>query len=95
MNTSVLGRARRDKMHDPVENVAALAAADLSAMIKGRKTIIDGVGANAPERFHARAQLQKQPGSETILPNGSGPGVRTKLTSFLEKCAIRASEEGV
>ena len=59
-----LGRARRDNLYDYVRNVEELANVDLSTLIRGKKSLIPGIGVKMLERFRARARLQKQPNAK-------------------------------
>lgn len=61
------GRSRRDAMLEHVRTVSALARVDIAYMLKGKKTLIRGVGKNLLERFHERARLQKTPGARPYL----------------------------
>ena len=59
-----LGRSKRDSMFPHVKNLTELASADMSRFIKGRKTIIPGIGPDTLVKFQLRAQLQLKPTSK-------------------------------
>ena len=50
-----------------VGGVSGLAGTDLSTLVRGRKTVIPGVGTGMLKRFHARARLQVQPDPRPYL----------------------------
>ena len=52
-----LGRARRDAMMESVPTVNALANADSTEFLKGKKTIFPGIGPATLEKFSERARL--------------------------------------
>jgi len=56
-----LGRARREKLESVVTTVEGLAELEISKYIEGDKSKIKGVGAKVLSRYHARAQLIKDP----------------------------------
>ena len=52
-----LGRSIRDKLNEQIKNIPELASADPVAFIKGKKTIIPGLGADRFYKFLSRAKL--------------------------------------
>jgi predicted RecB family nuclease len=62
-----LGRSRRDPLVVHFRTVEELAQADLQEYIRGRKTLIPGIGPEMLSKFRARALLQKKPGSKPYL----------------------------
>lgn len=58
-----LGRSRRDSMLCHLKNITDLANSDISSLIKGKKTVIPGIGPDTLIKFQARAQLQLKSGS--------------------------------
>ncbi len=62
-----LGRARRAKLLDHVDSVTALADLDVSTLMRGKRTLIPGIGAEVLQRFQARARLQKRPGAKPYI----------------------------
>ena len=65
-----LGRAKRDVLLPFIRNLPELAAADISSLIKGSKTVFSGIGPDTLAKFQARAQLQVKPGAS---PYCTGP----------------------
>ncbi len=59
-----LGRSRRDSMLPFVKNLKDLANIDISYLIKGKKTVIPGIGQDTLVKFQSRAQLQLKPSSK-------------------------------
>jgi predicted RecB family nuclease len=59
-----LGRSRRDSMAIGLATVKTLAAADISALVKGKKTVFPGVGPDMLSKFKDRAVLLSTPGSK-------------------------------
>jgi predicted RecB family nuclease len=62
-----LGRSRRDTMLERVKSVSELARMDISALVKGKITIIPGIGLDTLEKFQHRARLQKSPDARPYL----------------------------
>lgn len=62
-----LGRSRRDTLNTRVATVSALAAADPSTFIQGKKTVFPGIGPDSLLKFHARAKLLSTPGAAPYL----------------------------
>ena len=59
-----LGRSKRDSMLPHLKNLTELASTDISCLIKGRKTVIPGIGPDTLVKFQWRAQLQLKPSSK-------------------------------
>ena len=68
-----LGRARRDVMIESVPTVAALATAEPSDFVKGKKSIFRGIGPDTLDKFSERARLL-----------AAGPGARPYLKQPLD-----------
>ncbi len=62
-----LGRSKRDAMMSYIKNLNELASIDISSLVKGKKTVIPGIGPSSLEKFKTRAQLQTQKGSSPFL----------------------------
>jgi len=62
-----LGRAKRDAMLPYFKDLSELAKSDIDPLIKGKKTVIPGVGPDSLRKFQSRAQLLLQPNSKGIL----------------------------
>jgi predicted RecB family nuclease len=62
-----LGRSRRDAMRPHFKNVGELANANLVNFVRGKKTIISGVGSGMLKTFQKRAKLLNQPESGPYL----------------------------
>jgi predicted RecB family nuclease len=56
-----LGRSLRDAMKDTVPSIAALAASNPDAFMKGKKTIFPALGQDRLRLFHERAVMLSQP----------------------------------
>lgn len=52
-----VGRSTRDAMMGQIDNIVALAAADVAAFVRGNKTAFPGVGRSTLERMQERARL--------------------------------------
>ena len=52
-----LGRSKRDKLIERVLTIRALADADTTKFLSGKKTVFPGIGPATLEKFHARAKL--------------------------------------
>ena len=59
-----LGRSTRDSMLPYLKDITELACADVSTLIKGKKSVIPRVGPDTLIKFQARAQLQLKAGSK-------------------------------
>ena len=55
-----LGRAKRDAIMDHIKDINKLADIDIDTLIKGKKTVVPGVGADTLRKFQTRAMLQVQ-----------------------------------
>jgi len=85
-----LGRSRRDKLSSHLQNVRELADADLSLLIRRKKTLIPGVGADMLKRFQARARLQTQPGvNPDLLKDVEFPSQELELFFDVETDPMR------
>jgi len=62
-----LGRAKRDVMYPHLKTVHDLAQADLSGIVRGRKTIFPRISANTFRRFQERARLLTTPDAKPYL----------------------------
>jgi len=62
-----LGRAKRDALLPHIKDLNELAKINITSLIKGKKTIIPGIGPASLEKFQARAKLQTQKGSSPYL----------------------------
>jgi predicted RecB family nuclease len=62
-----LGRSKRDSMLPYVKNLTELANTDISSLMRGKKTIISGIGPGTLAKFQSRAQLQLKHGSKPYL----------------------------
>ena len=62
-----LGRAKRDALLPHIKDLNELARIDITSLIKGKKTIIPGIGPASLEKFQSRAKLQTQKGSSPYL----------------------------
>lgn len=65
-----LGRSKRDSMLPHIKNLTELANTDISRLIKGKKTIISGIGPDTLVKFQSRAQLQLNPSSKPYCKEG-------------------------
>ena len=64
-----LGRSKRDAMMPHIKNLTELANTDISRLVKGKKTVISGIGPDTLAKFKNRAQLQLE---ETSKPYCKG-----------------------
>jgi len=62
-----LGRSRRDRMMHHIMTVKAFADTDANCFLKGKKSIIRGVGAETLLKFHERAKLLSTPNAKPYL----------------------------
>jgi len=62
-----LGRTVRDAMRDNVSSIAALAASNPDAFMRGKKTIFPGLGQDRLRLFHERAVMLSQPDPKPYL----------------------------
>ncbi|MFC1486014.1 TM0106 family RecB-like putative nuclease [Candidatus Latescibacterota bacterium] len=62
-----LGRSKRDKMFNQVRSVAELVESDISAMIRGNKTIFSGIGPGTLKKYKDRACLLKDTDGKPYL----------------------------
>jgi len=62
-----LGRAKRDVMYPYLKTVHDLAQADLTGIVRGRKTIFPRISANTIRRFQERARLLTTPDAKPYL----------------------------
>ncbi|UCD35338.1 MAG: TM0106 family RecB-like putative nuclease [Nitrospiraceae bacterium] len=62
-----LGREKRDVMIVRIRTLPDLAAADISALIRGRKTLFPGIGPDSLRKFQERARLLLQPGGRPYI----------------------------
>jgi predicted RecB family nuclease len=65
-----LGRAKRDVMLSHITSLHALAEADVSSFIQGKKTVFPRIGPDTLRKFQSRAQLQIQADAQ---PYVTGP----------------------
>jgi predicted RecB family nuclease len=59
-----LGRSKRDSMLPYIKNLTELANTDISGFIKGKRTVISGIGPDTLVKFQSRAQLQMKNGAK-------------------------------
>ncbi|QYE36298.1 TM0106 family RecB-like putative nuclease [Polymorphobacter sp. PAMC 29334] len=62
-----LGRKLRDAMGDVAGDLAAFAACDAETFVRGRKTVVPGLGSDRLRLFHRRAVLLTTPGAVAHL----------------------------
>jgi predicted RecB family nuclease len=85
-----LGRTRRDAMLPHFKNVGDLANCDLGDFIKGKKTVIPGIGSGKLEKFQERAKLLNQPETGPYLKEKiSLPHYETELFFDVETDPMR------
>ncbi len=85
-----LGRSRRDAMLPHFKNVDDLAKGDLNDFIKGKKTVIPGIGPGMLETLQERAKLLNQPDTGPYLKeNIDLPQFETELFFDVETDPLR------
>lgn len=85
-----LGRGKRDVMIASIRTVSDLANADISGLIKGKKTLFPGIGPDSLLKFQARAKLLIQPdGRSYIKKEFTLPNAETELFFDIETDPMR------
>ena len=62
-----LGRSKRDAMLPYVKNLVELSNTNINSLIKGKKTVIPGLGPGSLEKFQTRASLQLKSNAKPYL----------------------------
>jgi len=62
-----LGRSKRDEMLPFLKNRDELVNADMSSLIRGKKTVIPGIGPDSLRKYQTRAKLQLEPNAKPFL----------------------------
>lgn len=62
-----LGRAKREAILPHIKDLDGLAGIDIRPLIKGKKTVISGIGPSSLEKFQSRAKLHTQKDSSPFL----------------------------
>jgi predicted RecB family nuclease len=62
-----LGRSKRDAMLPHIRDLFELANTDINSLIKGKKTVITGIGPDSLHKFQTRALLQLKPDPKPFI----------------------------
>ena len=62
-----LGRSKRDAMLPHIRNLLELANTNINSLIKGKKTVIAGIGTDSLQKFQTRALLQLKPDPKPFI----------------------------
>jgi len=85
-----LGRGKRDVMIASIRTVSDLAEADISGLIKGKKTLFPGIGPDSLLKFQARAKLLIQPEARPYIKKEfTLPRAETELFFDIETDPMR------